>query len=68
MFNFLSIILLSFALPAFAGSSHVCTAWTQQSGISCIFAEESANIYQRQCENPCHVGHNGNELEPAQLV
>lgn len=50
----LSIFFLTFlALPSLAQNASSCTAWTEQRGVSCIFAGDTAHIYKRQCANPC---------------
>ncbi len=33
-----------------------CSDWTQLESMVCIFAGEDANLYARQCENPCWLG------------
>lgn len=30
-----------------------CSEWTRTSGATCTFAGDSAQVWQRQCENPC---------------
>lgn len=48
------MLLLSIAAfqTAFA-EEYFCTKWTKQSGLSCVFGGRSANVWARQCENPC---------------
>ena len=47
---FLSIVFL--CSSAYANNS--CTDWTQTRGVSCVFAGDWGNLWQRQCLNPCH--------------
>ena len=46
------LVLLTFGSQAKA-SEYKCTEWTKVSGISCIFAGRSADVFRRQCENAC---------------
>ncbi len=66
MLKNISILILTLStLTAFADPNPTCTAWTKQASVSCIFAGEFANIYRRQCENPCWQGsHNRGNLGP----
>lgn len=53
------ICILAFSLTAFsvvAEAKGRCTEWTQQTGVSCVMLGEFANVYKRQCENPCWQG------------
>ncbi len=59
MLKFLSILIISLtAFSSFASEGNFCTAWTKQETTSCIFASSGANLYKRQCENPCRIGRN----------
>ena len=61
MLKFLTFLIVALsAITIFAGETYKCTAWTKQDGVSCIFAGEEANIFKRQCENPCHQDRSGN--------
>jgi hypothetical protein len=54
MLKLLFITLLSiFSLAIMAKETKHCSPWTQQIGISCVFANQSAKDYKRQCDNPC---------------
>ncbi len=46
----LFVVVSSFSARA---DEAMCTAWIQQSGESCLFAGQSANIYKRQCGDSC---------------
>ncbi len=37
----------------FAKPDYYCTKWTRQSGVSCVFGGRNADVWARQCENPC---------------
>lgn len=57
MLKILSIALLTLStLVAFASEAKKCTEWTKQDGVTCLFAGQSADLYQRQCDKPCYVG------------
>ena len=48
------IFLLMTLFMSFSSSANFkCTDWTKTRGITCIFAGERANVYERQCENYC---------------
>lgn len=46
------ILLLAMTSSVYASEYH-CSEWTRRSGVSCVFAGEDADIYERQCENAC---------------
>lgn len=48
LFTFLCLFL--FTQTAFAFK---CTKWTQTRSTTCVFAGQSSNVWERQCENPC---------------
>jgi hypothetical protein len=54
-----SILAIALTLVAQLSYASYCSSWTKQDGVSCIFASEGADLYKRQCENPCHVSRNG---------
>ena len=31
-----------------------CTEWTRRDSTTCIFAGKDGDVWERQCENPCH--------------
>ena len=41
-------------------ANYSCTKWTKQNNISCSFGGDWAEVYARQCENPCGVWGFGN--------
>ncbi len=50
----MKIILLALLfLGSLAQAQTSCTDWTQARGVSCIFAGHSADLWKRQCLNPC---------------
>lgn len=56
MLKYLTIILITLTtFSAFAGEGERCSSWTKQTGVSCLFASSGADLYARQCENPCKV-------------
>jgi hypothetical protein len=58
----IAFLLLSFCNILYA-SEYSCTEWTKEPGISCLLANEFANVYTRKCENYCwknSTTHRGN--------
>ena len=55
MKRILSVVCLTFAMISTqtVSAGYSCTEWTKTSGISCIFAGNFANLWERQCENSC---------------
>jgi hypothetical protein len=58
IYKTMAVIFCLLSLKAFATlpaseKGYKCTEWTAQSGISCIFAGNNADVFERQCENPC---------------
>ena len=56
----IGIIAFLVSFNVYSLESMKCSPWTKQEGYSCIFAGSEANIYKRQCENPCWSDRNGN--------
>lgn len=48
------MISMLFVSSAFA-QNYYCTEWTKQRSVSCVYAGRSADVWQRQCENPCRI-------------
>lgn len=63
---FISVFLFE-AIPALALVPPGCSAWTEQESVVCIFAGETANLYRRQCENPCLLGYPGQACDQEQV-
>jgi len=56
----MKLLAIIFAtLLSLSAMANYCSDWTETRGVSCIFNGRSANIYERQCENPCWMGTNG---------
>ncbi len=53
------VVCLMFVLNPLQNVMAGCTSWTQTSGVSCIFAGNSGNLWERQCENTCAIGRHG---------
>ncbi len=53
-------VLFCLSFSTFAGENGYCSEWGKQDGVSCVFAGRSADLYARQCENPCIVRRYGN--------
>lgn len=49
-------LLLFEVTSVFALDPPKCSPWTEQDGVVCIFAGETASLYRRQCENACGFG------------
>lgn len=47
-------VLLSISQSVFA-NEYRCQKWGKASGITCVFAGRNANVWERQCENPCTI-------------
>lgn len=47
---FLLVLTLSQSLFA---EEYYCQKWGKASGITCVFAGRNADVWERQCENPC---------------
>lgn len=45
-------ILLSFSQTLFA-NDYYCQKWGKAPSITCTFAGRNADVWERQCENPC---------------
>lgn len=52
----LAMILIAFTASA---SDYKCSDWARKSGVTCIFAGSSADVWERQCENNCWRGRYG---------
>jgi hypothetical protein len=51
---FLSLILL-FTMNFAYSQNYYCSQWKKQQGLSCVHAGRRADVWARQCENPCRV-------------
>lgn len=61
MLKSLSVFVLAItAFSTFAGETPSCTSWQKQQNLSCVFAGQFADVYERQCashygkERLCH--------------
>ena len=53
------LLQLLIVLPLGSAYAGKCTDWQKQDGTSCTLANESADVYKRQCENNCWKGRHG---------
>lgn len=59
----MKFIFVSLFLFSAAQADRSCTDWTQTKSVSCIFAGSFANLWQRQCLNPCGFRHGSNDCD-----
>lgn len=64
MKRILTLVCLMFALNPIQNLMAECTDWTQTSGVSCIFAGGSGNLWERQCDDLCSIGRRGQGYGP----